>query len=95
MTTALLIIDVQHGLRAISKLVSCGLQSDCCVDATVRGALARGYDVVLVGDAHTTMDSGGLSAEQIIADHNASFVQLNRSGSRVTVADAGDVILSA
>ena len=81
--------------RGITKLVICGLQSDCCVDATVRGALALGYDVVLVGDAHSTMDSRGLSAEQIIADHNATFVRMNRTGSRVTVANAGDVVVIA
>ena len=34
-------------LQGVQRLVICGPQSDCCIDATVRGALARGYDVVL------------------------------------------------
>ena len=79
--------------RRSTKLVICGLQSDCCIDATARRALALGYDVVLVGDAHSTMDNGGLSAEQMIAQHDATFVHMNSSGARVTVASAGDVTI--
>ncbi len=32
--------------RGIDRLVICGLQTDCCVNATVRQAHALGYDVV-------------------------------------------------
>jgi nicotinamidase-related amidase len=42
----------------IIRLVVCGLQSEFCVDSTVRGALALGYPVVLVSDAHSTIDNG-------------------------------------
>jgi nicotinamidase-related amidase len=34
-------------LQGVQRLVICGQQSDCCIDATVHGALARGYEVVL------------------------------------------------
>ncbi|MEU8673427.1 isochorismatase family protein [Streptomyces sp. NPDC048560] len=40
-----------HGVRG---LVVCGLMSEMCVQATARGALARGYRVVLPYDAHAT-----------------------------------------
>jgi nicotinamidase-related amidase len=40
----------------IVRLVVCGLQSDGCVLATLFDGFVRGYDVVLVGDAHTTND---------------------------------------
>ena len=53
--------------RDVGQLVVCGLQSEFCVDSTVRGALARGYPVVLLADAHSTMDNGVLSAAQISA----------------------------
>jgi nicotinamidase-related amidase len=62
-----------HGLlqgRGVSRLVVCGLQSEFCVDTTVRQALPLGYDVVLVADAHSTMDTEALSAAQISAHHN-------------------------
>lgn len=52
------------------KLVFCGMQTECCVDTTVRSALAHGYDSVLIGDAHTSFDNGVLTGEQIVAHHN-------------------------
>lgn len=40
----------------VGKLVVTGAQTDACVRSTLHGALARGYDAVLVEDAHTTED---------------------------------------
>ncbi|MFC9243553.1 isochorismatase family protein [Streptomyces sp. NPDC057136] len=40
--------------RGVRGLVVCGLMSEMCVQATARGALARGYRVVLPYDAHAT-----------------------------------------
>ncbi len=40
----------------VGHLVVTGAQSDACVRATSYRALASGYDVTLVGDAHTTGD---------------------------------------
>jgi len=56
--------------RGIRHLVIVGAQTNYCVDTTTRRALSMGYDVTLVGDAHTTEDSGVLTAAQIIAHHN-------------------------
>lgn len=55
------------------KLVFCGLQTECCVDTTVRSALAHGYESVLIGDAHTSYDNGVLTGEQIVAHHNRTL----------------------
>jgi len=55
------------------ELVFCGLQTECCVDTTVRSALAHGYESVLVGDAHTSYDNGVLTGEQIVAHHNQTL----------------------
>lgn len=77
--------------RGISRLVVCGLQSDFCVDSTVRGALAFGYPVVLVSDGHSTTDNGVLSAPQIIAHHNQTLKNLGSFGPRVTPTPAAQV----
>jgi nicotinamidase-related amidase len=79
--------------RAIDRLVICGLQTDYCVNATVRQAHALGYDVVLAADAHSTVDNGSLSAEQIIASHNDSLGRLSGAVSRVDVVAAGEIRL--
>jgi nicotinamidase-related amidase len=60
-------------MRGIRSLVVCGCDSDYCVDTTVRSALSHGYDVTLVGDAHTTSDSDVLTAAQIIAHVNSTL----------------------
>jgi len=77
--------------RGIEHLIICGLQSEFCVDSTVRGALAHGYPVTLVSDGHSTLDNGVLRAAQISAHHNATLVNLGSYGPRVTAIAANAV----
>ena len=74
------------------RLVICGLQTDYCVNATVRQALKLGYDVVLAADAHSTVDNGNLSAEDIIAEHNKDLAHLTGSVARIDVVPAAKVL---
>jgi nicotinamidase-related amidase len=79
--------DLRHRLQELSvdTLVVCGMQSEYCVDSTVRHAVVLGYGVELVADAHTTFDSDVLDAARIIAHHNRVL------GGYVTVAPARDI----
>jgi hypothetical protein len=43
----------------VGRLLVTGASTDGCIRCTIHGAFTRGYDVTLVGDAHTTE---GLSA---------------------------------
>lgn len=75
----------------VDRLVVCGLQTEFCVDSTVRGALAHGYPVTLVADGHSTLDNGVLTAPQVIAHHNATLAHVGSFGPRVSVVAAQQV----
>lgn len=73
------------------RLVICGMQTDYCVNATVRQAHQLGYDVELAADAHTTVDNGNMSAEDIIAEHNKDWAHLTGSVARIDVKPATEI----
>jgi len=73
------------------RLVICGLQTDYCVNATVRQAHQLGYDVELAADAHSTVDNGNMSAEDIIAEHNKDWAHLTGSVARIDVKPAAEI----
>lgn len=77
--------------RNISRLVVGGMQSDFCVDTTCRQAAALGYDVVLVADAHSTLNHEYLKAEQIVAHHNQILRNFNAVKGLVRVSETANV----
>jgi nicotinamidase-related amidase len=57
----------------VGRLVVVGAQTDECIRSTLHGAVVRGYDATLVGDAHTTEDLtewGAPPPDQVIAHTN-------------------------
>ncbi len=57
--------------KGIERLVICGMQTEFCVDTTLRSAYARGYrENIAVSDGHTTFDSEVLPARKIRDHHN-------------------------
>ena len=68
--------------RGITRLALCGLVTHGCVKATCQGALALGYTVSLVSDAHSSYSK---DAAAQIEKWNAG---LEREGARVLPADA-------
>jgi nicotinamidase-related amidase len=74
-----------HG---VTDLVVCGMHTEFCVDTTTRRALALGYPVVLVADAHTTAGNAHLSPKQVIAHHNATLTNISSFGPRVSAVSA-------
>jgi nicotinamidase-related amidase len=80
--------------RKVGRLVVAGAQTDACIRSTLHGALVRGYDAVLVSDAHTTDDpsqwGAPLNAEQVIAHTNLYWnysAAPGRSGAAVPAAE--------
>jgi nicotinamidase-related amidase len=68
----------------VGRLVVSGAQTDECIRSTIHGAFARGYDVTLVGDAHTTEDLseyGAPNPDKVIA-HTNMYWQYHRAPGR-------------
>lgn len=77
--------------RGARHLIVGGMQSDFCVDTTVRRALALGYPVTLIADGHSTLDNAVLSAAQIRAHHNLTLSGLSSFGARATAVPADQI----
>ncbi|MGR3885767.1 cysteine hydrolase family protein [Pseudomonas sp. 1152_12] len=67
--------DLAQQLAAaqVDELVIAGMKTQFCVDTTCRVAVELGFSVRLPEDGHTCMDTPALSAEAIIAHHNATL----------------------
>ncbi|QNM95922.1 cysteine hydrolase family protein [Chitinimonas koreensis] len=78
--------------RGIDTLIVAGCMTQYCVQSGCASAVGRGYDVVLVGDAHGTIDTGGLSAAQIVEHHNLLLHGLEAGKNRLRVAPSETVL---
>ena len=84
--------------RGVGRLVVTGAQTDACVRSTLHGAIVRGYDVTLVGDAHTTEDLSAYGApppEQVIAHTNLYWKYQAAPGRRGGTVDTANVSFAA
>ncbi len=81
----------RHG---VGHLVVCGAQTDMCIRSTIHGGFARGYDVTLVGDAHTTEDLteyGAPPPEGVIAHTNLYWSEQSGPGKQAACVPAAEV----
>ncbi len=85
--------SVLDGL-AVGRLVVVGAETDACIRSTLHGAFARGYDALLVSDAHTTGDKsqwGAPPPDQVIAHTNLYWGFTAAPGKTAGAATAADV----
>jgi nicotinamidase-related amidase len=81
----------------VGRLVVTGAQTDECIRSTIHGAFARGYDVTLVGDAHTTEDLSAWGApppDKVIAHTNLYWRYQAAPGRTAGVTETKDVTFS-
>ena len=84
--------------RGVGRLVVAGAQTDECVRSTLHGALVRGYDATLVGDAHTTEDLsrvGRAAAGLVIAHTNLYWGNHEAPGRTAGTVEAKDLDFAA
>ncbi|MGC2167779.1 MAG: cysteine hydrolase family protein [Acidimicrobiales bacterium] len=80
--------------RGVGHLVVLGAQTDACIRSTMHGGFTRGYDVTLVGDAHTTEDLseyGAPTPDKVIAHTNLYWEWQEAPGRKGGVLSTADV----
>ncbi len=78
----------------IGRIFVSGAQTDECIRSTIHGAFVRGYDVTLVGDAHTTEDLteyGAPPPDKVIAHTNLYWQYHRAPGRTAAVETTADV----
>ena len=80
----------------VGRLVVVGAETDACIRSTIHGGFTRGYDVTLVGDAHTAGDKtewGAPPPADVIAHTNLYWNYQTAPGRTAEVIATRDVHL--
>jgi len=78
----------------VGRLVVVGAQTDECIRSTLHGAIVRGYDAMLVSDAHTTEDQSAWGApppDKVIAHTNLYWKFHTAPGRTAGTAETSDI----
>ncbi|MEO3935649.1 isochorismatase family protein [Dermatophilaceae bacterium Soc4.6] len=84
--------------RGAGRLVVTGAQTDACIRSTLHGGLVRGYDVILVSDAHTTEDLSAYGAptpDKVIAHTNLYWAYQTAPGRQADAVPTAEVSFAA
>lgn len=80
---------------SVGHLYICGAESNHCVRHTSHTALEKGYDITLIGDAHTTTgfewDGYVVDAARVIDEMNTNFLRYNLPGRSARVENTADL----
>lgn len=92
-------LEAELAAQGVTHLVLAGAMTNWCIRATAYAALERGYDLTLVGDAHTTapipLDGDGtIEAADLVRDLNIAVQRLNYPGRRNATVSAAAVDFS-
>lgn len=80
--------------RRVGRLVVAGAQTDECIRSTLHGAITRGYDAILVADAHTTEDLseyGAPTPDKVIAHTNLYWEHHRAPGRTAGTVSTNDI----
>jgi len=77
--------------KGIRHVVIAGCRTEICIDTTSRRALSLDYDVTLVKDAHSTLDSNTLTAAQIISHHNETLGDFGTNSHAIQVKLSSEI----
>ncbi|MFP8779428.1 isochorismatase family protein [Hydrogenophaga sp. RWCD_12] len=89
-------LESELAVRGVSHIVLCGAVTSWCIRATAYGALERGYDLSLIGDAHIakTMPMGNgeaVEAKDIVREFNVVMQWVAYPGRKNRVVTAEEL----
>jgi nicotinamidase-related amidase len=90
-------LESELAARGVGRLVVTGAQTDACIRSTLHGAFTRGYDTLLVGDAHTTEDLsewGAPPPDKVISHTNLYWSWQSAPGRTAGVVDTAEASFS-
>jgi nicotinamidase-related amidase len=79
---------------SVGRLIVAGAETDACIRSTLHGAFTRGYDALLVSDAHTSSDKsqwGAPSPADVISHTNLYWGFQEAPGRTAGTATAAEV----
>ena len=79
--------------KGVKRLIVTGLQTDYCIDATVKCGFEHGFEVIVPEYCNSTFDNEFMSAEQTYRYYN-EFMWKNRYAKCVKMAEVLDMILN-
>lgn len=88
-------LEAELSRLGVGRLVVAGAQSDACIRSTIHGAFARGYDVTLVSDAHSTEDLsewGAPPPDKVITHTNLYWSHQTAPGRKAATVETNDVV---
>jgi len=82
-------LEAELTILGVERVIVCGMQSDVCIQETVREAAGLGFKVVLVSDAHTTHSFESREWRAVVDGENEELAVLDD----VSVLPLDEVVL--
>ena len=76
----------------IVELFITGCATDFCVDATIKSAVSKDYDVTVINDAHTTANRPHLDAHKVIEHYNWVWSEMTPTSFKIHVVKTKDLL---
>lgn len=76
----------------IDELFIMGSATDFCVEATIQSAIAKDYDITVVGNGHTTGDRPHLKAGKVIEHYNWIWQNMIPTKGMISVMDFEKIV---
>ncbi|WP_163708127.1 cysteine hydrolase family protein [Mangrovibacterium lignilyticum] len=76
----------------VDELVITGCATDFCVDATVKSALTRDYQITVVSDGHTTANRPQITARLVVDYFNLIWSELTPTKGKIVPMSCNDFL---